>query len=130
MPGMVPFVGLSRDERIRGVMRETGLFDGYYLDYKTEGLEAKIVERADRLMSDDAEHARVRQVINDNLPYYFAQMGMLGLDIRDLVHKEFPEFRLPGIDENDVISLIPHCPDFLVERAKAKYLELKRREGR
>ncbi|HDH97104.1 MAG TPA: hypothetical protein ENF73_05195, partial [Proteobacteria bacterium] len=38
MPGCVPFVGLSRDERIRGVMKEIGLYDDYYVDYRTENL--------------------------------------------------------------------------------------------
>ncbi|MFA6449052.1 MAG: polysaccharide pyruvyl transferase family protein [bacterium] len=130
MPGKIPFVGLSRDERIRGVMRETGLFDQYYLDYKEDNLEQKIKDRADKILSDPAEHERIRQVIDDNLPYYFAQMGMLGLDIRDLVKHEFPQFCLPASDENDVMNLIPHCPDFLVQRVKDKYLELKRSEGR
>jgi len=130
MPGKVPFIGLSRDERIRGVMREIGLFDEYYLDYKTDNLEQKLNERADRILGSDAEHARIKQVIDDNLPYYFAQMGMLGLDIIDLVRQEFPRFPLPDIDKNDVMNLIPHCPDFLVERTKAKYIELKNAEGR
>lgn len=128
MPGKVPFIGLSRDERIRGVMREIGLYDDYYLDYQMENLEEKIKDRIRRILGDDAEHARAKTVIDENLPYYYAQMGMLGLDIRELVREQFPAFDMVDVDESDVMKLIPGCPDSLIGRCRAKFIELKQAE--
>ena len=87
MPGLVPFVGLSRDERIMGVMKETGLYDDYYVDYRTSDLGGVLMKKIKSIMDDKKESGRIRGVIEENLPYYYAQMGLLGLDIRDLVRE-------------------------------------------
>lgn len=130
MPGRIPFVGLSRDERIRGVMKEIGMYDDYYLDYKMENLEENLRDRVTRILDSPDEQARYKKVIDANLPYYYAQMGMLGLDIRDLVRESFPKFEMLRTDENDVMNLIPFCPPNLADRARSKYREIKKSEGR
>lgn len=127
MPGKAPFIGLSRDERIRGVMKETGLYDKYYLDYREPDLGDRLRRMVAELMEED-EKDRVRSVIREHLPYYFAQMGMLGLDIRRMVMEQFPSFPLKRLDENQLMELIPNCPEELKEEAQSKYLELKAAE--
>ena len=130
MPGRVPFIGVSRDERIRGVMKEIGLFGDYYLDHREDGLESKIAERADRILGDPDEADRFREVIRKHLPYYYAQMALLGLDIRDMVRSAFPGFVPKDLDENDAMQLIPYAPPDLVKSVKAKYQFMKAKEGR
>jgi len=128
MPGKVPFVGVSRDERIKGVMGECDLEREYYVDFRTPDL-ARVVERkVERLLDDADERKRVRKVINDNLPYYFAQMAMLGLDLRNMIREEFPGFPLIELDEDDPLELIPDCPKGLMARTKARFKKLKRAE--
>ncbi len=128
MPGSVPFIGLSRDERIRGVMRETGLYEHYYIDYRTEELGKTLRDKIGAIMDDPDEYERVRKVIDANLPYYFAQMSMLGLDIRNLVRECFPGFPLLNLNESDATALIPHIPPDLVARTKRKFRELRKKE--
>lgn len=128
MPGKVPFIGLSRDERIRGVMKEIGLYDDYYLDYRSDGLEQALLSRAERILSDATESARLRRIITEHLPYYYAQMAMLGLDIRRLVREAFPDFEPTPLDEDDALELVPYVPKQLVEQVRRKYLELKAKE--
>ena len=101
MPGCVPFIGLSRDERISGVMHEIGEYDNYYIDYRTKNLPAALLEKAARILGNTREARRFKGAIKKHLPYYYAQMGMLGLDIRNLVKESFPRFPLPEMDEND-----------------------------
>jgi polysaccharide pyruvyl transferase WcaK-like protein len=129
MPGRIPFIGLSRDERILGVMHELGLHNDYYLDYKMENLESNLRDRVDRIMGSAAEQERLKKVIDDILPYYYSQMGLLGHDIRELVRQSFPKFEMLDIDENDAMNMIPYCPPEIVERTRAKYIELKKAEG-
>lgn len=125
LPGKIPFIGLSRDERIRGVMKELGLFDDYYVDRKTDNIEAELRARVERIMNNPAERERIRQVIDEHLPYYYAQMAMLGLDIRQIVRDAFPGFELKPLDENKAMELIPFAPPELIDRVQAKFLELK-----
>jgi len=130
MPGAVPFIGLSRDERIMGVMKEIGEYERYYVDYRAENLEAALRDRAAAILGEANETARYRQAIADNLPYYYAQMAMLGLDIRQFIHEKFPEFALPAIDENDPQNLVPWTPPEHLAATKERFVALKKAEGR
>jgi polysaccharide pyruvyl transferase WcaK-like protein len=129
MPGAVPFVGLSRDERILGVMKEIGEYDRYYLDYRADGLAAKLRDRAAALLGDSLESKRYRDVIERNLPYYFAQMAMLGLDIRRFIAEKFPQFELPKIAEDDPEDLAPYVPPALRDATRMTFAELKAADG-
>jgi len=128
MPGLIPFIGLSRDERIRGVMKETGLYDDFYVDYKTADLEKVLKEKIDRLLSSAEERKRVSKIIQESLPYYFAQMALLGLDVRNLIKKTFPQARLKSLNEDDPEALNPYIPDELKEATRKKFAELKAKE--
>jgi len=130
MPGCVPFVGLSRDERIRGVMKETGLYDDYYVDYRTENLADVLKEKIKAVLGNDEESARVSSVIKKNLPYYYAQMGMLGLDIRDFVREKFVGIEIKDLNEDDVLELVPYIPEEYRAGAQERFLELKKAENR
>jgi len=120
MPGCIPFIGLSRDERIRGVMKETGLFEKYYVEHKTPNLFEVLKEKSSLLL-EAKEHARVRKIIGDNLPYYFAQMGMLGLDIRNFVTEQFSGIKIADIDENDVTKLVPYVPPQCIQASQKRF---------
>ena len=128
MPGRVPFIGLSRDERIMGVMKEIKEYDNYYVDYRTENLAEVLKEKASRILGAADEVARYAAVIKKHLPYYYAQMGMLGLDIRNLVKEKFPLFELNDIDENKVENLVPYIPPEFVAASRRKYKQLKKLE--
>jgi len=130
MPGAIPFVGLSRDERIMGVMREIGEADNYYVDYRTENLLNVLLQKAEQLLGNAKEAKRYTAVIKDHLPYYFAQMGLLGLDIRDLVKEKFPQFTLPNVDENDVGQLVPYIPPDYLAATKKEFMKIKSAERR
>lgn len=125
MPGKVPFIGLSRDERIRGVMKELDLYKDYYVDYQTKGLLGVLKEKAQAILGSKDESERLKKAINDNLPYYYAQMGMLGLDIRELVRESFPGFEPVELDEENLKALIPHVPNNLAKASQTKFAELK-----
>ncbi|MFC1521014.1 polysaccharide pyruvyl transferase family protein [Elusimicrobiota bacterium] len=126
MPAAVPFVGLSRDERIRGVMRETGLYDDYYVDYSRPDLAEALRSRTSRLLEDKAEYARVSGVIKNNLPYYFAQMALLGLDIRNLIKESFPKISLKTIDETNPSSLTPYFPAEMKQDVEREFVKLQK----
>jgi polysaccharide pyruvyl transferase WcaK-like protein len=128
MPGGVPFIGLSRDERIMGVMKEIGEYDRYYLDYRTPNLLEELKKRAAAILGDKAEAARYAKVIRANLPYYYAQMAMLGLDIRQFIHEQFPDFPLPPIAEDSIESLVPFIPPERLEASRKKFLAIKQAE--
>ena len=130
MPGCVPFVGLSRDERIRGVMKETGLYDDYYVDYRTKDLAGVLKNKINTILSDEKQASRASEIIKQNLPYYYAQMGMLGLDIRDLVREKFPGIHIKDLDENNVLELVPYIPEEYRASAQKRFVELKRAENR
>jgi|GEM_PF-536808 len=129
MPGCVPFIGLSRDERIRGVMKETGLYDDYYLDYKDPEFAQKLKDKTARMMESEAERKRVSGVVRKNLPYYFAQMALLGLDIRKIIKKYYPRFEPVALNEDDPTKMIPFTPPELKDDIQKKFLELKREEA-
>lgn len=128
MPGLVPFIGLSRDERIMGVMKEIGEYDNYYVDYRNDNLTQVLHDKASRILGAAKEHARYQTVIKKNLPYYYAQMGMLGLDIRNFVKEKFPGFAPLDIDEDNLENLVPFIPKPYLAAAKKKYQELKAAE--
>jgi len=124
MPGLVPFIGLSRDERIRGVMLETQLYDDYYADWQRDDLPELLRNRVSRLMEKPDERERVKKIIRNWLPYYFAQMARLGLDIRKIMQQSFPALKLKTLDENDPAQLEPFIPPELKEEVKRKFMEL------
>jgi polysaccharide pyruvyl transferase WcaK-like protein len=124
MPGLVPFIGLSRDERIRGVMTETGLYDDYYADYSRDDLADLLREKVSQLIEREDEQERVKKIIRKWLPYYFAQMAHLGLDIRKIVKESFPELKIKDLDESDPEQLAPFIPPELREDVRQKFREL------
>ena len=124
MPGLVPFIGLSRDERIRGVMQETKLDDDYYADWQRADLPELLRSRVSRLLENPAEPERVKKIIRAWLPYYFAQMARLGLDIRQIVRESFPALALKAVDENDPAQLEPFIPAELKSDVQRKFKEL------
>ena len=130
MPGNTPFIGLSRDERIRGVMKETGLFDEYYIDYKVPDLKNVLQAKIDKLLSNESERKRVSTVIFNTLPYYFAQMALLGLDVRSLIKRKFPELKIRVLNEDNPSELDPFIPENLKSASIKKFQELKAQESK
>lgn len=76
-------------------------------------------------MEDEAERNRVKDVIKENMPYYYAQMAMLGLDIRKIIQEYFPEFPMIDLDESDPLDLVPHIPNQFLEAVRNKFMALK-----
>ena len=109
-------------------MKETGLYDDYYIDYKTTDMRQVLEGKLNKLLPNPEERKRVGKVIHDTLPYYFAQMALLGLDARNLIKKLFPKATIKALNENNPLELEPYVPEDLKEATLKKFLEIKARE--
>jgi hypothetical protein len=105
-------------------MKEINLLKDYYIDFRESDLTGTLFSKMERIMGDRAEKKRVTDVIRDNLPYYFAQMAMIGLDIRNMIREKFPEFPLKEMDESDPMNLVPDIPEQFIEATREKFREI------
>ncbi|MBI4668749.1 MAG: polysaccharide pyruvyl transferase family protein [Elusimicrobia bacterium] len=121
MPGAVPFIGLSRDERIRGVMKETGLYPDYYVDYSLPDLLEQLQKRTGQIMENAPERQRIAGTINSHLPYYYVQMARLGLDIRQMIRESFLGIPIKAANESDPLELVPFVPPELLSAVKQQF---------
>ncbi len=128
MPGLVPIAAVYGDERIPGVMKEVGLFEYLATDYMNENIYDWLEERIAYLLDEDGAR-QVREKIDAALPYYFAQMAMMGLDLRDLVEKSFEGFPLPEVDLDLPDSLLPRMPKGMEDRIRHEFRRLRQEES-
>jgi polysaccharide pyruvyl transferase WcaK-like protein len=116
MPGGVPSIGVTMDERIRNLMHDRGHAD-LLLRVDEDGLADKLVT-ALRRMDRDAE--RVRREVLAFVPRQIRTMGQMGMDLEDEVrrfHPEFPSRNVPRTFEHYIPPLSPELQRLMGEYA-------------
>lgn len=88
MPGGVPSIGVTMDERIHNLMHDRGHAD-LLLRVDDDGLGERLLD-ALRLLDRDAE--RVRQQVLRFVPAQVRMMGQMGIDFADELARVYPHF--------------------------------------
>lgn len=116
MPGGVPSLGVTMDERIQNLMHDRGHAD-LLLRVDEDGLGDKLVAALRRL-ERDAE--RVRGEVLAFVPGQIRTMGQMGMDLLDEVqrlHPEFPVRDVPRSFEHYIPKLSPQLADLMGRHA-------------
>jgi polysaccharide pyruvyl transferase WcaK-like protein len=88
MPGLVPSVGITMDERIRNLMRERGHQD-LLMTVDDPGLEGKLLAALEKLNSEgEAIAAGIARTVVKNLKV----MARMGVYFEEEVQRRYPEF--------------------------------------
>jgi polysaccharide pyruvyl transferase WcaK-like protein len=93
MPGGVPSIGVTMDERIHNLMHDRGHAD-LLLRVGDIGLGEKLLH-AVRQLDRDAE--KVRRDVLRFVPGQIRMMGQMGMDFADEVKRVYPSFPLPDV---------------------------------
>ncbi len=88
MPGLVPSLGVTMDERIRNLMIDRGHPDLFF-EVDDDDLGDKVLHGLHRL---DREAETLRQDIARAIPTQLRRMGQMGIDFMDEVVRVYPEF--------------------------------------
>ena len=88
MPGLVPSMGITMDERIRNLMNDRG-HPEMFLEVDEEDLGQKVHAGLQRLERDSEQ---ISDEIGRVIPQQFALMGQMGIDFMDEVMRVYPEF--------------------------------------
>ena len=93
MPGGVPSIGVTMDERIHNLMHDRGHVD-LLLGVDDDGLGETLLQ-AMRRLERDAE--RVGREVLGFVPAQIRTMGQMGMDFADEVKRVYPSFPLPDV---------------------------------
>ena len=110
MPGGVPSIGVTMDERIHNLMHDRGHAD-LLLRVDEDGLGEKLLQSMRRL---ERNAEQVRRDVLKFVPGQIRTMGQMGMDFADEVKRIYPSFPLPDVPrsfEHFIPSLSPelHC---------------------
>jgi len=97
MPGGVPSLAVSMDERLRNLLTETGHLDDYYLEADDPHLADKLPAAAEQLWQ---ARERVRADLLATLPGYLKMQADMGVAFRAFIAESFPAFPLPPAPED------------------------------
>lgn len=89
MPGLVPSLGITMDERIRNIMQERGHTDLLF-EVEQPNLAEALFQGLQRLWND---RERVSQQIADHVPTQLRRMGEMGIAFADEVTRVYPEIK-------------------------------------
>lgn len=90
MPGLVPSVGVTMDERIRNLLTERGHAD-WCLDVDDEALEARLTETLQRAYEGrDAARPQIRRAVVSHLE----RMGRMGQALVEYLREQLPQLPL------------------------------------
>jgi polysaccharide pyruvyl transferase WcaK-like protein len=116
MPGGVPSIGVTMDERIHNLMEERGHTD-FLFRVDDEGLGERLLGALRRL---DREAERVRRDVLAFVPGQIRRMAQMGMDFADelrRVYPEFPQREVPRSFEHFLPPLSPALQRLLGEHA-------------
>jgi polysaccharide pyruvyl transferase WcaK-like protein len=88
MPGGVPSIGVTMDERIHNLMHDRGHPD-LLLRVDEPGLAEKLVDALRRL---DRDAERIRRDVLAFVPGQIRLMGQMGMDLQDELQRVYPQF--------------------------------------
>lgn len=108
MPGGVPGIAVSMDERLYNIYEEAGQLDDYYFKVDEPELAEKLIVAMEKLWQN-RESLRVKNF--QLMPGYLKMMAGMGKTFRNFVKKNFPEFPLPPEPKDWLGYLPPLYPD-------------------
>lgn len=91
MPGGVPSLAISMDERLQNLLEETGHINDYYLEAGDPNLGERLPETIEKLWKN---RETVREEILRTIPNYLKKMATMGKTIKDYLRVNFPELTL------------------------------------
>jgi polysaccharide pyruvyl transferase WcaK-like protein len=116
MPGGVPSIGVTMDERIHNLMHDRGHAD-LLLRVDEGDLADKLVSGLRRL---DRESERIRRDVLAFVPGQIRRMGEMGMDLQDellRVYPQFPARDVPRTFEHFIPPLSPELQRLMAEYA-------------
>ncbi len=116
MPGGVPSIAVSMDERLYNILKETGHLEDYYLKTDDPELQTKLLEAMEKMWG---EREKVREDIIRTIPDYLKKMAEMGRTLRNFVKDNFPGVPLPPEPEDWKGYLPPLYPE--LEQIVEKY---------
>lgn len=110
MPGLVPSVGVTMDERIRNLMNDRGHPD-FFLEVDDEQLSDRLISLFRKVHESKAQ---VKADIARVLPGQLKLMGQMGMELVAEIARVYPEF--PVIDRpQSWEAFLPPLPQHLTE---------------
>jgi polysaccharide pyruvyl transferase WcaK-like protein len=88
MPGLIPSIGITMDERIRNLMDNRGHAD-FCLEVDEENLAEKLLTILRRL---ERESESIADDIGRIIPHQLQLMGQMGIEFVDEIARVYPEF--------------------------------------
>jgi polysaccharide pyruvyl transferase WcaK-like protein len=116
MPGLVPSMGITMDERIRNLMNDRG-HPEMFLEVDEEDLGEKVYAGLQRL---DRDSEQISDEIGRVLPQQLALMGQMGIDFMDelmRIHPDFPRRELPRTWQAHLPPLSPYLEGLMEKYA-------------
>lgn len=92
MPGGVPSIAVSMDERLHNIFQESGHLDDYYLKVDDPDLGTKLLAAMEKMWKN---REKVSKEILQTIPQYLKKMADMGAAFRGFVKENFPQFPLP-----------------------------------
>jgi hypothetical protein len=92
MPGGIPSIAVSFDERLYNLLEETGHLEDCYIKADDTNLGDLLMEKLERLWENREQFSRE---ISDTIPSYLRKMADMGAVFRKFVQGNFPLFKLP-----------------------------------
>jgi polysaccharide pyruvyl transferase WcaK-like protein len=116
MPGLVPSMGITMDERIRNLMNDRG-HPEMFLEVDEENLGEKVYAGLQRL---DRDSEQISDEIGRVIPQQLALMGQMGIDFMDelmRIYPEFPRRELPRTWQAHLPPLSPYLQGLMEKYA-------------
>jgi polysaccharide pyruvyl transferase WcaK-like protein len=108
MPGLVPSIGVTMDERIRNLMNDRGHPD-FFLEVDDDDLGERLLGLFHKVHNNSEA---VREDIARTIPAQLKLMGQMGIDFLDELSRVYPEF--PRIDRPRIwYNHLPPLPESL-----------------
>ena len=108
MPGGVPSIAISRDERLENLLQETGEVNRFYLPAGDPQLSQKLPGMMERLW---IERENVGEKLLGIMPEYLYRMAGMGKTIKQFIKTSFPDIDLKPDPENLLDYLPPLTPE-------------------
>ena len=105
MPGAVPSIAVSIDERLHNIFEECGHLEEYYFDANDSELGDKLAPAMEKLWE---RREKVSEEIRQSLPRYLKTMSEMGSFFREYVEESFPGIELGSPPAN----WQEHLPEF------------------
>jgi polysaccharide pyruvyl transferase WcaK-like protein len=115
MPGGVPSIGVTMDERIHNLMHDRGHSD-LLLRVDEPGLAEKLLDALRRL---DRDAERIRRDVLAFVPGQIRLMGQMGMDLQDELQRVYPEFPVRNVPRSFEHFIPPLSPE--LQRLMGEY---------